>query len=75
MPRPILLDLLEPVVIDCDVMPSGEYDEQAQIFRYSACDPSMGGTSRTQSMKNSTTSPSVVTGCEDYDDEYVTRPD
>ena len=75
MPRPLLLDLLEPVVVDFDTTPSGEYDEEAQIFCYSDSDPSMGGTSRTQSMQNSTTAPSVVTGCEDYDDEYVTRPD
>lgn len=73
--RPLLLDLIEPTVVDFDTFPAGTYDEKAQTFQYTVSDPVRGGTTRTQSMQNSTTSPSVVTGCEDYDDEFVSRPD
>ncbi len=73
--RPYLLDYLEPVVLSTDDLPAGHYDESLQIFIYPVADPLAGSTTRTQSMQNSTTSPSVVTGCEDYDDEYVSRPD
>jgi hypothetical protein len=70
---PILLDYLEPAVVDFSEKPAGEYDAVAQVFRYNQ--PVMAGTSKTQSYQNSTTAPSVITGCEDYDDQYVTTPD
>lgn len=70
---PLLLDYLEPVVVDFSELPAGEYDPIRQVFRYN--EPFMAGTFKTQSFQNSTSSPSVVTGCEDYDEQQVTTPD
>jgi hypothetical protein len=71
--NPLLLDYLEPVVVDFTQQVAGQYDPVRQVFRYN--EPVMSGTSRTQSFQNSTTSASVITGMEDYDDQYVTTPD
>jgi len=35
----------------------------------------MAGTQSTRSWRNLTTKDSIVTGHEDYDDEYITQPD
>lgn len=70
---PVLLDYLESSVVDFSEEPLGEYDPVSQVFRYSQT--ITGATSKTQSYQNSTTSPNVLTGCEDYDDQYVTTPD
>ena len=68
--RPFLLSFLEPV--EPMFAPPPSYDPVTQ------CDQDDGvwcGTQRSKSYQNRTSSPSVLTGYEDYDDEYVTTTD
>lgn len=67
---PFLLRFTEPT--EPFPTPTPSYDP---ITQTDGVDGAWCGTQRTRSYQNSSSCPSVATGYEDYDDEYVTTSD
>lgn len=71
MRKPFLMHFLQDA--NSEVVEIAGYDPAVQSRRSPAY--SMGGTRRSMSYQNSTTQNSVLTGYEDYDDEWVSTED